>query len=185
MRARIICSRISGHPTRTAVLTDSVMLWNLGGHRTCKWYLCIASWCNLGGSLLCDRDPAEWNSIFSHLVWRRGQLSRWQSPTRSPGLLVVQFASFPHGHLHDRNPDKIAVLPHISLTSDRSCSNVGENLFRSSLCAPTNDTRRGAFGSTRDLVGSHLNGGSAFGCTHCLSQGRRNMSFDRCIRSWV
>lgn len=67
-----------------------------------------------------DSDPPDWHSIFCDFVRLRRWLPRWECPSRPAWLVVVQLAFLPHQHLHDGNSDEVTILPHVSLSLQRS-----------------------------------------------------------------
>lgn len=76
--------------------------------------------------LLSDGNPATRYAALGDLVGLGGDFAGRETPACSSGDFVVELSVAAHGHLHDGDANEVAILPHFSLATDRSCSDIQE-----------------------------------------------------------
>lgn len=93
------------------------------------------------------RNPARWYTALTYLVGLGWGLPWGQSPLGAPRQFLVQLPISSHQHLHDGDPDEIAVFTHVALSCNRPCCHLSQDFFRSIRgSAAAYDTVRGGFG---------------------------------------
>lgn len=105
-------------------LSHSVVSPSFGREKRSQLTLNPAGWCNLLCTIdhnsVCHRNPSYRHTTRRYLVRSGRRLSRWQCPSSSTWLLIIQFTFPSHSHFHDSNPNEIAVLAHVPLSGHRA-----------------------------------------------------------------